>query len=561
MATFVAQLSQTLQPAQHRPAHRESSNFREAKSDAGVAKRFPRISLLLVLLLTALVRLPGLSRPLVGPFATKNAVYAMIARNWATGRAPLWLPTVDCLVGGARGLHLLELPLASYLSGAGWAFCGGSLDVWGRAVSVAFSMASVALLYVLTRRWHGEWPAAVAALVLALSPISIFCGQSFMLESSAVCFMLCTLWGLERWLETARFRWWLLTAVGLALMLGTKIYLLVMLLPLVGLCLRRIANLPRAARRRWVVGCLLLIVVGLAPTALWCLMVTRITSPEHPLAQQVYYSFWRSATVHGVPNPLLWKAEFYMRFFKGIAGSGLTPAGFFLAAIGLCQPSARRHLAWLAAMGLLVILLPGKFFELRYYLLILVPVCAVLAGLGCEYLARHVRAPRSGIRENSGRLRITPRDFLRSRQLIARPDFLRSRLRAAARMCLASCLMFGFAGAMWSAVASMWSQAPEDRAVTTAAAALRGVSAANEPVVTLHGAAPDLLYYCDRPGWALSVNDSHFDETLERCRRQGARWLVVADLASLAGKPAAQSIARLPIEHAGDDFVICRLAP
>ncbi|HEX7377635.1 MAG TPA: hypothetical protein VF278_11015, partial [Pirellulales bacterium] len=191
----------------------------------------------------------------------------------------------------------------------------------------------------------------------------------------------------------------------------------------------------------------------------------------------------------------------------------------------------------------------GKFFELRYYLLILVPVCAVLAGLGCEYLARHVRAPRGGIRENSGRLWIAP------------PDFLRSRLRAAARICLASCLICSFAGAMWLAIGAMWSQAPEDRAVTTAAAALRGMSQANERTVTLHGAAPDLLYYCDRPGWALSVNDPRFEETLASCRRQGARWLVVADLASLAGKPAARIISRLPIEKAGDDFMICRLTP
>ena len=54
----------------------------------------------------------------------KNAVNAMMARNWATGRAPAWLPTLDCLAGDERSLHLLELPLSAYVSGALWLLLG-----------------------------------------------------------------------------------------------------------------------------------------------------------------------------------------------------------------------------------------------------------------------------------------------------------------------------------------------------------------------------------------------------------------------------------------------------
>ena len=102
-----------------------------------------------LLALTLVVRLVGITRPLLGNFATKNCVYAMIARNWAEGRAGLLYPTLDVLRGGHRSLHLLRFPCSAYLTGGLWKVFGGSLDVWGRATAVAFSVASVALMFLL----------------------------------------------------------------------------------------------------------------------------------------------------------------------------------------------------------------------------------------------------------------------------------------------------------------------------------------------------------------------------------------------------------------------------
>ena len=78
-----------------------------------------------LLLLTLCTRLIAVNKPLLGNFATKNVVYAMIARNWAQGRATLWYPTLDCLCGTHRGLHMLEFPVSAYLSGWLWKTFGG----------------------------------------------------------------------------------------------------------------------------------------------------------------------------------------------------------------------------------------------------------------------------------------------------------------------------------------------------------------------------------------------------------------------------------------------------
>jgi 4-amino-4-deoxy-L-arabinose transferase-like glycosyltransferase len=490
--------------------------------------------------LTVVLRVPGLNRPLVGHFATKNATYAMIARNWAMGRAPFWLPTTDCAASDARrGLHLLEIPLAAYVAGAGWAICGGSLDVWGRAVSIAFSTAGVALLFLLMRRWHGTNAAWAAALVLALSPVSILLGQSFMLESSLVFFMLAALWCTETWLLNGRKRWMALSAVSVACLLATKIYMLVLLLPLAALLGRRILQQARwlgpsqsdapvqstagasltlcPSLRHWILGAMTIALVGMAPAIAWCCMALRIASPEHPLSAQVFDSLYRSTAVHQIPNPLLLTADFYLRMLKNLAGVGLTPIGFALAAYGACRRPALQHLSWLAALGVLVALLPGKFFELRYYTLVLIPALAVLAGLGWQRLASRLPAPR---------------------------------------LCGALCLLASLACSLRLSVGPAFITPREDRAVTEAAEALRELPYGDAPVATLHGAASDLLYYCDRPGWALSANDRALEQTLDRCRRQGARWLVVADLASIGHQPAADALARLPVVREGDDYRI-----
>jgi 4-amino-4-deoxy-L-arabinose transferase-like glycosyltransferase len=470
-----------------------------------------------LVLLTVLLRVGGIDRPLVGHFATKNAIYAMIARNWALGRSPFWLPMTDFLAGGQRGWHLLEIPIAAYVAGAGWAVCGGSLDVWGRAVSIVFSAASVAILFRLVRRWHSQRAAWVAALVLALSPASIIYGQSFMLESSLVFFMLATLWCAETWLATSRAGWFLCAATSLALLLCTKIFMLVILISLALLAARKIANLESGQRRQWFVGSVSLVILGAAPAVVWCVMAMWMGSPESTDSAHVYYSLYRSSGQNQIPNPLLFSEGFYWRMLGNLAGPGLTPIGFLLALVGAFTFCARRHRAWLIAMALLVALLPGKFFELQYYTLVVVPALAVLAGLGWEWLVPQLPMPRC---------------------------------------CAAICLLIGVACSLRLAVGPAFTTPFEDRAVTEAAVAMRDLSSPNESVVTLHGAGCDLLYYCDRPGWALSTNDPRLSKRIDDCCRAGARWLVVADLPSVERSQAAALFAALPVVRYGDDYRI-----
>jgi len=466
------------------------------------ARHFPAVFWVL-LAVTAAVRLAGIARPLLGDFATKNVVYAMIARNWARGNAPIWLPTLDLLRDGDRGLHLVEYPVSACLTAGLWRLLGGSLDVWGRATAVAFSTAAVALMFLYVRRRHGPGAATAAAFALALSPVSIVYGQSFMLEASVVFFTLATLYALDRWLEPARAGWLVVATCCLALLLLTKIYMLVILLPAAWAVWRS----PRKGRGLALAAAL----AAVLPAALWYGYVFLGTSPDGPLSPRVYYSVRQSMEAHGSPHLLLGSPDFYAQVLDNLSGVALTPIGVALLLAGLLHRQWRQHAPWLLAMVLLGLALPRKFHETNYYYLVVLPPLGVMIGLGWDVVCRRVRPGRTAV-----------------------------------AVLVAAALLFSARYSVKPALVTP----PEDRPVVAAARAVRELTGDDEPVVTIHGTAPDLLYYCDRRGWALDPASPKLAATLQQCRRQGARYLVVVGEASIGDEIAAE----------GDGFRVYRIS-
>jgi len=506
-------------------------------------------ALLLLLALTAIVRFPGLWRPLLGNFATKQAVYAMVARNWAEGRAELWYPTLDVLRGSHRSLHMVELPVSAYLTAAAWRCAGGSLDVWGRATALLFSLGSVALLFRLVRGQHDRPAAVGAGLALALAPVNIIYGQSFMLEASLIFFALGSFYALERWLDAHRgpaapqggrriagalsrssssengtappgdretgsppvlrsaFR--LSTAsFCLALLLLTKIYMVVIVVPL-GIMALRAGRGPKGAAR-WALAAAL--VLATLPAVLWYALAWQTASPDGPLAGRVFYSVRGSLEAHRPPHPLLFSADFYRGVLDDLTGVVLTPLGFGLALAGLLDRRWRRWAAWLAVSLLLVVALPRKFHEMNYYWMAVLPPLCILVGLGWR----------------------TVWDRLRP-----------------GRMAVGVILSVGLLLSLRYAVKPAFVTPAEDRAVPAAARAVQLYAAEDEPVVTVHGTSLDLLYYCDRPGWAISPDATDLARRLADSRRQGARYAVAvgvqpAELGETVVEGEGYGVYRLP---------------
>ncbi|MBL8826798.1 MAG: glycosyltransferase family 39 protein [Planctomycetaceae bacterium] len=500
-------------------ADRRAITTQPAQLDNSAAKwtRTGRWLLALLVLAAIGVRSLDVTRPLVGQFATKNVVYAMIARNLARGEAEsIWRPTVDVVKAGHKSWHLLEVPLTAYVAGWGWQQFGGSLDAWGRGVSIVCSGLSVLLLFALVRRWHGDDAAWGASFALAFAPVSIIYGQMFMLEASVVLLTLGMFWSLELYLVERR-GWALLTMLAsLAGLLLTKIYLLV-LLPVV------IATTVRFMRHggSWIRGGNVLgwLVFAVIPAGLWLREVFAIAA-DPGLAPRVFFSLADSARTHVDSHGILASASFYTRLVTELIVRDLTPLGLLLSCGAFLTRDWRRHGVWLAVTGLLVLAMPRKFYEMNYYHLVTLPVLCVLVGLGWQAIRQRWTIPRWGI-------------------------------AVGAIVWIAWSVRFSLGPA--------YGVPPEDRFVTTAAAAVRARLPDDEPIATLHGSTLDLLYYCDRSGWALVVGDD-LERQLNDVRTQGAKHLVVTGLELFDAHPAAvETLSKLRCLDNSDGYRIYAL--
>ena len=264
------------------------------------------------------------------------------------------------------------------LCAAGLAYRLAPSDVAAaQAVVLVFLGLGIGAVYALARRFTGATEGVVAALVFATAPFVVFSSLRFQLDlplASMVALMLVVLLRTD----TFEHRGWS-TAVGVVLGLGmlTKPpFVVYVVAPLVLVAARirsrrALANLALAA----FVG------VGLG---LPC-YGPRLLS----LAPEIGSGSFRQAAEAGHPDPLTSAAlTFYPRWF--VTQFGLVAVLLF--GLGLGVAGRRRH--WL----LVAALLPAfALFELLQnknlrYTLPLLPVAAVLAGVGFGALPARLRA-------------------------------------------------------------------------------------------------------------------------------------------------------------------------
>jgi hypothetical protein len=503
--------------------HAPSGEFATAAASTTAAeiRTNRRLSTTAVLVaLTLLLHLPAITRPLLGNFATRQVVNASIARNWIEGRATWYQPRLDELTGGERGLLLVEFPAIAYMAGTAWWAFGGELDLWARLTALAGWLIAV----VFCHRWllarAGPDVAFGGTLGLVLMPIGLAQGHAFQAEGQLLAASFVALWSWDRWLgaernDSRRGLWLGLAALSLGWAVLGKVYMVVLALPL----LVTLWQHAGPERRHPLVH--LLGIASLVPAALWYgYLYTAPLGYWGVDPETVYYSVRQSTQDNGFPHPLLRSPAFYRDLVDLVALRVLTPVGLTLAVLGLTTPEGRRAWPWLIVLAVLVVALPRKFTELIYYWLVVMPPLCLWMGLGWRQLVRRTPSVQPAV--------------------------------AVGLVWLVLSLRFGLAAA--------YTDHFEDRGVLPAAAAIQALTEAEEPILVLHGTAPDLLYYCNRPGhlWPARIDDPA--ALLADHAQSGVRYFVVADLDWLADRVAlVDALADAPIIAQGDDWRIYRL--
>src|ERR1700730_11212655 len=101
--------------------------------------------------------------------------------------------------------------------------------------SALAGVLSVVLLYYLVRRHFGVGAGLLAALALALSPISILTNRNITIDSTLALTLLVGAWAVLRAAETGKLRWLLLTAVIVGIGFNIKMLEAYLVVPAFGL--------------------------------------------------------------------------------------------------------------------------------------------------------------------------------------------------------------------------------------------------------------------------------------------------------------------------------------
>src|SRR3954454_790162 len=278
-------------------------------------------------------------------------------------------------------------------------------------------MASVALVYDLTRRRFGRVAGAVAGVVLALTPITVAVSRHNNPDALLVLCCVAALWFLVRALEDGRTKWIVWAGVCVGLAFEAKMLVALMVVPGIAAAWMWVAPRGRvAAIKQLLAGGVAMVLVGLA----WPLLVALTPASDRP---------W----ISGTADNSIWSLIFGYNGFNRIEGQAGGPqsfggggpfggssgplrllnealggqAGWFLGVAlvsgmaVLVSSRLRRSDArsgWLIVVGgaFLVTAVAFSFAQgifHPYYVSLLAPFMAALVGAGAAALPRSALAP------------------------------------------------------------------------------------------------------------------------------------------------------------------------
>ncbi|MBI3443618.1 glycosyltransferase family 39 protein [Candidatus Woesebacteria bacterium] len=349
-------------------------------------KRFEIFLLAAILIVALVVRLYEIKRPLADWHSWRQADTAAVARNFIKDGYNPFIPRYDDMSSQANGLdnpnryRFVEFPIYNSLVAALWSVLGISVTS-ARLVTVAITLGSTALLYLLTKHFSGTKTAFLAAFFFATIPYNVFYSSTILPGPLMVFAVLGMYYTFTRWLASTRNWSWPVASVLFAnLAILSWPIALFFTIPLLYLAWEKYGT---SLYRRS--DLIVFAILSLLPFLAWRLWMTRF--PE------------------GIPNWQFLLNEGGIRF-KGaffrwliterIAGLILASTGFVLFIIGLTRKSEYReklfYLSWLLAVALYFTVMASGNIRHDYYQVPFVPIAAIYMAKGVRFLTNLPRA-------------------------------------------------------------------------------------------------------------------------------------------------------------------------
>jgi hypothetical protein len=408
-------------------------------------RRVP-LPLLLILTVALALRCWRLTDPPWDYHNWRQSITLMVARDFARHGFPLLHPQVQWVSHNRPSdpsYFSGEFSIQSIAAAAGYRLFGES-DTLARLVVIAFSLAGICFLYDLLHGRAGPLAAALGAFVYALLPYHLFFGRVFMPEIPAVSLALGALDMLDR-------RKLPIATVLAAAAILQKLTVAFLFLPAAYMSLRSMPIFSLSA----------------LPALAWYLHAAAMSRASGFAIMQPFRL--------GRDLNLWLQPAFLAQVGKALATEAFSPAGLVLVLAG-CLVRGRDawiFRLWIAGAASILILTPSLLPENHYYLAVLLPAGAALAGMALAKLPPAALAIL---------LTIFAADAIRCALPLYEPDRL-----------------------------------PYQMGLE-----LKRLSAPTDLIVTETGGSPNVLYYADRRGWMLA--GIYDPAVIDKLRAAGARY-------------------------------------
>lgn len=151
--------------------------------------------LLFILVIAFVLRLYKINIPLADFHSWRQVDTAAVARNYVKNGVDLFRPTYDDLsnvqsgIINPQGYRMVEFPIYNAIIAISYKiFPIFSLEIWGRLVSIIFSLIIISVIYYLLLKEAGRISAIFASITYAIFPFFVFFSRVILPETTALSF-------------------------------------------------------------------------------------------------------------------------------------------------------------------------------------------------------------------------------------------------------------------------------------------------------------------------------------------------------------------------------------
>lgn len=337
----------------------------------------PLTYLLLILVIAFSLRLYKIDNPIADWHSWRQADTAAVARNFFKYGYTPFIPKYDDMSGVAEHpipnpntYRFVEFPIYNSLVYFGYLINGGVDERIARLISVLFSLGSLILVYLITKKYFGIKIALVAAFLYAVLPFNVYFSRVILPEPALVFFSLGMFYFLDNWIRSNKLYFYFLGLIFTICTFLTKPVAGIYLLPLTYVYYLKEKRFWPIPKRYFA-----MFIPGLLPFIGWRLWMSQY--PEGIPASNWLFNG------NGIRFKMVfWKWILQDRFGREILGVSGTVL-FFLGLIK--RPKIEQgwilHLLALASFLYLIVIATGNV-QHDYYQYLIVPSLVIFVSYG-----------------------------------------------------------------------------------------------------------------------------------------------------------------------------------